>query len=235
MNSHVKFSRSDKANSVFCMLIMPLLLAAALFSCSNDDDPGNAITPFMLIEEGQFSVEVLLNTDTSNQDSTFLGAGTISFDFSGDTSGAFFASGPLYLNQRADSTGVGALLDRIFNAVFGGVDEGLSLLAIVPVGNGKVDVLTIGTRLFEPVDTLQVGVNFGIGPNAPFIAAYFKGLQITDFWDGASNFFEASDRAFSFVSGRLTLTERDSTHVSGEFIATTDPQRSSNSGAYLLK
>ena len=158
----------------------------------------------------------------------------MSFGFSGDITGTYSANGQLLLNQ-ADSSGVGAVLDRVNNLDFNTIDEGFSILGFLPKGGGKADIFSVGTQLFAPVDSLEAGRTFGIGPGGSFVGAYFKGVAITDFWSGNVNLFQAAEKAFGFTAGTLFLSTRDSTHINGRFTATTAPNRSSGSGSYILR
>lgn len=212
------------------MLLAILFTAVLLFpACNSTPDFANQELPFMEIQNGQFEVDAILTINSADTGGMLLGSGSVSFSFSGDTSGTYSAAGSLLLNQ-SDTSGVGAILNRIENLDLNTVDEGFTLLAFFPTGDGKTDILTIGTKLFSPVDTLQQGFVYGIGPNSAFLAAYFKGLQISDFWSGQANFFDASEKAFNFTLGTVFISERDSTHITGTFAATTDPNRSSETG-----
>lgn len=220
-----------------CSGITPAALSIFLLllsACDSRPEFTEQVAPFMEIIDGQFDVNAVLTINTANPTDSLLGSGSLSFDFNGDTSGTFSATGALVNNQSTVS-GVGAVLDRVDNLDFNTIDEGLSLLAFIPLGNGKADIFSLGTRLTNPVDSVQAGESFAIGPNAPFVAAYFKGVNITDFWRGSSNLFETAEAAFGFTAGSIFISERDSLHIRGNFFCTTDPARSSDGGIFILK
>lgn len=205
-----------------------------LSACDSEPDFAKNESPFMEITNGQFEIDAILTINSADPSDSLLGSGSLSFDFAGDINGTYSAAGQLILNQT-DSGGVGAVLDRVNNLDFNTIDEGFSILGFLPRSNGRADIFSVGTQLFAPVDSIEAGRTFGIGPSGPFVGAYFKGVAIADFWSGDVNLFQASEQAFGFTAGTLFISTRDSTHITGSLTATTDPSRSSGTGSYILR
>ncbi|MFQ6115524.1 MAG: hypothetical protein ACE5NG_15805, partial [bacterium] len=181
----------------------------------------------------QFEVDVIvLQEGESGGDS--LGSGSISFDFLGDISGTYSASGPLVSNQT-ENDGVGAILTLLEGEDLETTYEGLSLLGFHPTGDRKVDVFLLSTKIDAFLPAIEPGNSYGIGPLAPFNGLFLNGLDITEFWAGEANFIETADRAFVLKLGLVSIASRDSTHFTGSFFGTTHPNQTPLSKEYLVR
>lgn len=201
-------------------LTLPGLIAVCL-ACQKPNDTSNADTPFLEISNGQFEIHaVILNPDGTTPGNA-MGSGTLTFDYSGDSSGSFFASGAL-LNNQTEHAAVGALLDKIPDEDYGGNNEGLSIMGFRPVADGKADIFILGTKTDVELDSIKAGHNYGIGPLDRFNGVYFQGLSIPAFWAGRENLLEVAERSYILTSGIIVFTFRDSTHFRGTFSGRTD-------------
>ncbi len=217
--------------------LFPLAIALGLFAwlvaCGPATQKTKTTGPFLTIQNGRFEVtSVYLTTDVVPSGQA-MGSGNLSFDFSGDTSGTFIASGPLVSNQT-QNIGVGAFIVRIWDEDYSIFREGMSVLGFYPKSNGKADVFVLGTKTDVLLDSIKAGNIYGIGPNNRFNGLYLKGINISDFWQGEKNFIEAADQAFIIQEGLIGIDARDSTHVAGIFSGTTHITVSSRPEIFLL-
>jgi hypothetical protein len=199
-------------------------LAFIFFACEPDFKTNTKPQPFLTIENGHFEVNAIVIADSADLNTPARGAGSISFDYKGDMAGTFSVSGPLAFNQ-ATNEGTGAVIEKFENPVAGIPAEALSLVGFHPTGNGKADIIVLGTKSEASPSPFKAGDIHGIGPSGTFNGLFLNGVAIADFWEGKKNLIEVSDRAFVFTAGFIRFDSRDSTHITGSFAATTDPNR----------
>jgi hypothetical protein len=193
--------------------------------CRSDlKGPDPSERPFLVIDNGRFEVDAVVVAEDSN--SNDLGSGSLSFSFSGDVSGTYSASGRLATNQK-DHAGAGAVITLIENVDFNRIEEGFSVVGFHPIGGGRADVLVLGSKHLVSFASLKAGDTYGIGPDFPFNGLYLAGVNIDKFWAGAEDLLETANKAFVIRFGAISITARDSTHIIGTFLGTTDPNRSS--------
>ncbi len=166
-----RLSFSLTQNSQMKSYLLALFLGASiiLLSCGKNSVGNEEQRSFLNIDNGQFNVNVIV-VDVTDDGSGPRGSGSVSFDFSGDITGSFSASG-LLTTAQTDTQGVGAVITKIENPDFDRFDEVISLLAFNPTGNGKADVFILGST--TPVDSLQTGTSYLINPLGPFTTAVF--------------------------------------------------------------
>jgi hypothetical protein len=178
----------------------------------------------LTIENGQFDVKAIIIDDSTDLNTPARGAGDLAFDFKGERTGKFSVSGPLTFNQTTNDA-TGAVVEKFENPVAGTPAEALSLVGFHPTGNGKADIIILGTKSQASPSPFKAGDIHGIGPSGSFNGIFLNGVAIADFWEGKKNLIDASDRAFVFTAGFIRFDSRDSTHITGSFAATTDPNR----------
>lgn len=220
MQSLMQIFSTVKTLKKIWLFIVLLSLTSVYLACSKDIDSEEP-RPFLNIDNGFFEVETVIQEENSSDSSGMaLGSGSLSFTYTGDINGTFFASGPLVSDQTAKD-GVGAIITLVENVDFETFDEGFSLLAFHPTGDGKADVFILGTKYDSPLTSLKAGDVFGIGPLEPFNGLYLNGIDIIEFWKGEKNFIETADIAFVLTVGVIQIATRDSTHIRGSFFGTT--------------
>ena len=199
------------------LLAIFFVFSAICINCGNGGGINEEERPFLVIESGRFDLNAIVQEGGSVNNSTALGSGSLSFSFTGDIAGSYSASGPLVEAQT--DTGVGAILTLIEDIDFERFNEALSMLAILPTGNGQADVFVIGSN--AAVDTLEPDLFYAIGPSGLFNGLFLNGIDIQEFWAGQSNFIEIADRAFVITAGEVFISNRDSTRITGTFAGTT--------------
>jgi len=199
--------------------LIPFLLA-----CESKIELKSGDQPYLLIENGKFSVDAVVIRSDTTWDGMPMGSGTLSFDYSGELTGKYDISGSLVRSQK-NKDGVGALIAVIFDISFQIYQEGLSLIGFRPKGNGKADVFILATKRDVALDSLKAGDVYGIGSFAPFNGLFFVGLDIDEFWAGEKNFLQIADSAFVLTAGQIAIQSRDSTKIVGSFVGTTDISR----------
>ncbi|MCI0698908.1 hypothetical protein L0337_43770 [candidate division KSB1 bacterium] len=205
------------------VLIGPLFVFIFV-ACEPDFKTNTKSQPFLTIENGQFDVNAIIIDDSTDLNTSARGSGSFAFDYKGDISGRFSVSGTLVFNQ-ATNDAAGAVVEQFEDPVAGIPAEALSLVGFHPTGNGKADIIVLGTKSQASPSPFKAGDIHGIGPSGSFNGLFLSGIAIADFWAGEKNLIDASDRAFVFTAGFIRFDSRDSTHVTGSFATTTDPNR----------
>ncbi|GEM_PF-4359894 len=207
----------------YVALIGPFF-AFIFFACEPDFKTNTEPQPFLTIENGQFEVRAIAIDDSTDLRNTARGSGSLAFDFKGELSGKFSVSGVLTFNQTTNDA-TGAVVEKFEHPITGFPAEALSLIGFHPTGNGKADIIVLGTKSQASPAPFQPGDTHGIGPSGTFNGLFLNGIAIADFWEGKKNLIDVSDRAFVFTAGFIRFDSRDSTHITGSFAATTDPNR----------
>ena len=219
---------------------MALLFFAVLLAfthlgigCGKEGEKAKNPGPFLSIQDGHFQIEASILAENATSAGPALGSGSLSFNFSGDTSGTYAISGAL-VDDQTENQGVGAILAPIDDEEFGTVIESFVIIGFDPTGRGKADIFLLSTKIGVVLDSITAGNTYGIGAFADFNGLFFNGLNISEFWAGERNFIDIADRAFIIEEGIIQITATDSTHISGTFFGTTDPGRNALSRQFIL-
>ncbi len=205
-------------------IFLTLFMLWGLSACTERLQVPENDFPFMQIENGEFTINTIVNPDPFGTTPDSLGSGSISFRFDGDTTGAFSSLGVLLKGQR--EAGVGGMINLVSNTGLSSVNEALSIFGVLPAEEeGKADIFLLTMSTQAAVDSLRTGKTYFIGLGSEINGFYLKGLEADIFWEARSNYIDFADESYILADGSLTITERMGNIINGTFSATTDPTR----------